>query len=343
MRRPRREGGNPVSEEPRFDVKFSPFAVNEKARCYWDTDLPRKNLEFIRDIDPEYFYYVVQANGTNLGEGSENRAHAAMAVRAAYHHGIETLFALVFAGLQAPDCVIGWVQQYAPGDLRDLVGSVGDKPLRYTRIKPEPFTWEGIAKAVFSSVDDEAANVEEAVELFGRFLSRLAREFLTEQHTDEYNSIKHGLRLTPGATEIRIAFQEEEGKPAPFSQSVPMIQGEYGNTFYVRKVIAKSEGAQHLSLRHSFINWNPKDLCTDLEIISVCIHNVRTWLLIRNGYTEEQLTYKGYKFEVFRERLQTPDISWGSFEPGLMADHISDHRFSEKQVLETYADPTSVP
>lgn len=328
-----------MSEEPRFDVEFKSFAVNGKARCYWDTELRRKNMEFIRDIDPEYFYYAAIAHRDHLDGGSGNRAHAAMSIRFSYHHGIETLFALLFAGLQAPGCVVGWIQQYTPEDLRELVGMVGGKPPRYLWLRPEPFTWQGIAETVFSPCYGEWENVEEMVSLFGQFWSRLATEFLAEQHAEEYNSIKHGLRLAPGATGIRVAVQEEEGKPAPFSESAAVVTGKDGSSFYVRNVIAKSEGAQHLSLKRYFINWDPDGLCTDLEIISTCIHNLRTWLLAYNGYREEQLTYKGYRAEAFRERVPVIAVPRGTFEPGLTAEHISEHQFDKKEILDTYDDP----
>lgn len=327
-----------MSEEPRFDIRFSPFAVNEKTRCYWDTDLPSKNAEFIGGIDPGYFSYLAETHGENLDGDSENRAHAAMAVRSAYHHGVETLFALLFAGLQAPGCVIGWMQEYATGDLRELVGSVGGEPARYLKIRPELWTWEGIARAVFAPCYGRADDVEEVAALFGRFFSRLAREFLAERHAVEYNSIKHGLRLTPGATQIRVAFQEE-GEPGSFSEFEPVIEGGHGHRFYVRNLIARSGRARHLSLKQSFVNWEPEGLCADLGVISVCIHNVRTWLLICNDHREGDLTYKTYNLEVFRARIRTPETSSGTENPGLTADHIREHRFGEEQILEFYGDP----
>ena len=334
-----------MSGEQWFKVEGEPFAVNEKARCYWDTELQRKNTEFIRDIDPEYFCYAADTHRGHLDGSSGNRAHAAMSIRFSYHHGIETLFALLFAGLQAPGCVIGWIQQYAPGDLRELVGRVGGEPPRYLRLRPDPFTWQGIAETVFSPCYGEWENVEEMVALFGRFWARLAREFLTEQHADEYNSIKHGLRLTPklGGTVITVAFPDDNGDPPPSSEFVPIIMGNYGNRFYVRKVIARPEGAQHLSLKDSFTNWEPEGLCTDLEIISACIHNVRTWLLTCNSHQGEQLTYQGYRSGAFRQRISGRSVSQGTFEPGLAVEDIGKPLFGKKEILEVYDDPPSSP
>ena len=316
--------------------------MNEKARCYWDPDLPAKNVEFIRSIDPGYFRYLAETHGGNLTRGAEERAHAAMAVRSAYHHGVETLFALLFAGLQAPDCVVGWVQDYATGDLRELVGSIGGEPPRYLKVRPETWTWEGIARKVFEPCYGRADDAGEVAALFGRFFSRLAREFMSERHTDEYNSIKHGLRLAPGATGINIAFQVE-GEPGTFGEFKPLLEGEHGHRFYVRNVLARLGRARHLSLKHSFVNWDPEGLCADLRIISVCIHNVRTWLLIliRNDHREGDLTYQTYNPEVLLERVRTPDTSSGTEDPGLKAEHIREHLFSEERILGLYSDPDS--
>jgi hypothetical protein len=77
----------------------------------------------------------------------------------------------------------------------------------------------------------------------------------------------------------------------------------------VRNLIARSGRAQHLSLKQSFVDCEPEGLCVDLDTISVCIHNVRTWLLIRNNYQEENLTYKTYNPEIFRRRTRTTEAS----------------------------------
>lgn len=327
-----------MPEEERFDVNFSPFAVNEKARCYWDTDLQGKNAEFIRGIDPGYFRYLAATHSENWDGGPEERAHGAMAVRSAYHHGTETLFALLFAGLQAPDCVVGWMQEYVTGDLRDLVGSVGGEVPRYLRIRPDTWTWEGIARSVFAPCYGRADDVDEVAALFGRFFSRLAREFLSKRHADEYNSIKHGLRLTPGATEMNIAFQMED-KPGTFGGFKPLIEGKHGHRFYVRNVIARSGRARHLSLRQSFVNWGPEGMCADLGIISVCVHNVRTWLLIVNGHRDGDLTYNTYNREVLLERIRTTETSSGTEDPGLTAGNLKENGFDEEQILRFYGDP----
>jgi hypothetical protein len=41
----------------------------------------------------------------------------------------------------------------------------------------------------------------------------------------------------------------------------------------------------------------------------------------------------------FRERVPVTAVSWGTFKPGLEAEHISEHQFDKKEILDTYDDP----
>jgi hypothetical protein len=75
-------------------------------------DLPDGTWSIWDRVDPTYFDYVGRVNAEVLGTDEEQ--HAAMAIRTAYHHGLETLFALMFAAIQAPTAwsggcsVTGW-------------------------------------------------------------------------------------------------------------------------------------------------------------------------------------------------------------------------------------------
>src|SRR5262249_30177507 len=83
------------------------FAINEEPHCIWGYDLHDRNEEFLRSLDPRFFEYAAKSYQA-LSEG-EDSMRAAMALRSAYSHGLETMFALLCAVVQAPDCVYGWV------------------------------------------------------------------------------------------------------------------------------------------------------------------------------------------------------------------------------------------
>src|ERR1041385_6978782 len=86
------------------------FAVGKKPFVVWAYDAI--NDDFLRGIDTKYFQYLADTHSANLT--GEHRLTAAIALRTAYHHGLETLFMLIFATLQAPHCVVGWILKCWP-------------------------------------------------------------------------------------------------------------------------------------------------------------------------------------------------------------------------------------
>ena len=95
------------------------FAINENPYCIWGYELHERNDEFLRGLHPKFFEYAARSYQSH-GD-SEDSMHAAMALRSAYSHGLETLFALLGATVQAPDCVYGWVAKYRVSALREVV------------------------------------------------------------------------------------------------------------------------------------------------------------------------------------------------------------------------------
>lgn len=82
-------------------------------------------------------------------------------MRIGYHHGLESFFALLFATLQAPGCVVGWMLKYWPRQLRDLVASVdGSEVPKYLEVRPEPYTWEGVAEKLCLPWQEDEATIE---------------------------------------------------------------------------------------------------------------------------------------------------------------------------------------
>ena len=106
------------------------FVVNETPYCFWDLDVHGKNLEFINKIDPKYFDHIADLHSESLD--GDQKKYAAAALRIAYSHGLETLFALLCAVVQAPDCVIGWFLKYRNTELFDLVKKISEGRIIYS-------------------------------------------------------------------------------------------------------------------------------------------------------------------------------------------------------------------
>jgi hypothetical protein len=103
-------------------VEYYPFVVCDRPFCVWDRQLSRQNLEFIQSIDPMHFAYVADTHAPSLE--TDHRHRAAIELRKSYSHGLETLFAVIGAVLQAPEAMHAWALQYRESDLRSLVAKI---------------------------------------------------------------------------------------------------------------------------------------------------------------------------------------------------------------------------
>lgn len=80
-------------------MENSIYVVNKEPYCIWEVDIKERNKEFLNGIDPEYFYYLAE-----LHAGADDEKRAAIALRSTLHHAMETMFSLLGAYIQAPDC-----------------------------------------------------------------------------------------------------------------------------------------------------------------------------------------------------------------------------------------------
>lgn len=114
------------------------FVVNEEPYCIWDADLSARNKDFLEGIDAEYFHYVVK---THLDTNDEKRA--SIALRTTLHHGMETMFSLLGAYIQAPDCVYAWIAKCSNNELRKFVKKIEeyDNSL-FTKLNIAKVSWQ---------------------------------------------------------------------------------------------------------------------------------------------------------------------------------------------------------
>lgn len=95
------------------------FVVNEEPYCIWEVDLPERNMEFLNGIDVEYFDYAIKVHLE-----AEDEKRASIGLRTTLHHAIETLFSLLGAYIQAPDCAYAWIAKCSNKELRSVVTKV---------------------------------------------------------------------------------------------------------------------------------------------------------------------------------------------------------------------------
>ncbi len=131
----------------------------------------------------------------------------------------------------------------------------------------------------------------ESIKLFGDFWERLASEFLEQNRIDEYNSLKHGLRVSSGGFGLSFGVEHEFGVPPPDSEMHTIEKSDFGTTF--RRMVPASETAGDRSLvaEQVSINWKIEKIAPLLQLTSISITNAIGALRILNGDPYDQIKF----------------------------------------------------
>lgn len=319
-------------------IENSKFAVSDVPYCVWDPELSRMNLEFIKGIDPAYYEYIAAINkGALQGAGSQ---YAAMAIRIAYCHGLETLFSLLCACIQAPDCIIGWLQKYTLKQLRDLVKSIVNyqTPI-FCKFDLQSVTLEELSNLIndFNLQDEDKK--QQLQESFTTLWRRFARDFLDDKLIAEYNNIKHGFRVRPGGFSASVGLEDVPGVPPPPEKMSYLRGSAFGSSFFVPEGIGKEINKRnpiHFRFKKPALNWDPECLSHGLNLISMSLNNILAFLKLVNGADAEsvQLLYPQDE-SYFKAPWQlSQDILGSEINPTIREEDIV--RFSKEEILEVY-------
>lgn len=263
------------------------FVVNETPYCFWDLDVHEKNLAFINKIDPKYFEHVADMH-SELLEG-EQQQYAAATLRIAYSQGLETLFALLCAVVQAPDCVIGWFLKYRNSELSDLVKKISDGRVIYSKLRRHRVNWRVIADLVFSQFSTGDVEADERIRAnFSRLWSHFASDFLNETFDREYNSIKHGSRAKMGGFYLALGLEDVAGTPAPPERMRTMTNSVFGSSFFVPERLHDN---RNFTVSHQALNWVPDNYVDALQLIASSLHNAVAFLRIMHGVPRNEVPF----------------------------------------------------
>ncbi len=299
------------------------FVVNKEPYCLWEIDVHERNKEFLSGIDPEYFDYLIE-----LHLHAEDEKRAAIALRSALHHALETMFSLLGAYIQAPNCVYAWVAKCSNRDLRDLVERIENFDTGiYTNLLIEQVSWEEVSKMIFREYEPGTDKNKNTAALFAELWSQLAREFVDQSHIDEYNSIKHGFRIRSGGFSLAVGIEPEYGVSPPREEMKTIGHSEYGTTYFKLEPIGKAKDNRNLRSRRHSINWRIEKTVLLLQLASMSIANISSALKIANGFDATKCKYfRPTEDAVFK----TP---W-SFSPGITGFNM-DFVISDSDVAPT--------
>ena len=251
-----------------------PFAVYDRTYCVWEYDLPARNARFLENIDASYFGYLATLHLGQLRD--ESRQHAAVALRAGYHHGLETLFSLLGALTQAPECVPAWLPKCSNTSLRSLVAAIQAGRPVLTQCGLQVVSLAALSQVVHQYVWQEEDPPGETARRFARLWERFAEDLLDQLHVAEYNSLKHGFRVASGGFSLSVGREHEYGVAPPLAEMRSLGGSRYGTSFFAPEPVSTSGRRDDRSFRvrrHS-LNWSAEAMAQRLLLIEFSVGNV---------------------------------------------------------------------
>jgi hypothetical protein len=207
-------------------------------------------------------------------------------MRLAYSQGLEVLFSLLFASIQAPNCVVGWLLNYKNVDLTNVMKKFRD----YHEIL-HSFTvtirgWDALVELLFSEFDKEQKeSVMPRIKGFAQLWEQFAQDFLDSKFSDEYNSLKHGLRVHMGGFHLMEGIYPNNGVPSGIEEMETLAYSKFGSTFFVSERI---ERTPNFVIHTQSRNWDPENYYHALKLISLSLKNILAFLKKVNGNKEPQ-------------------------------------------------------
>ena len=314
------------------------FAVLDAPHCVWAPDLRDRNIQFLRSIDPRYYAYVVRANEDRLDDPTD-RHYAAAALRLAFYQGVENLFAMLGAAVQAPHCVYGWLLKYSIRDLREVTRRIDSGDPLLTLLPGDPLSWESISTVVHC-LDGAPPEFCGAVQRgFAQAWTRLAEEFLTREHQEEYNSLKHGARARLGGFSLTMRSETHFGATGTSRPGIHIPGSEFGSRFPI--LVGIGQDRRNSTVGTCARNWGPRFLLDALCLIADSLNNIISYLLVQNGLpgSECKLRYPD-NLTVF-EDMWTPEYQVIGQRMTPRFDATNARVLTRDEILAVYATPAN--
>lgn len=304
-------------------MQNSIFVVNEEPYCLWEVNILAKNKEFLEGIDTEYFDYLIKVHSE-----ADDEKRASVALQSSLHHATEMLFLLLGAYIQAPDCAYAWIAKCSNADLRQLVNKITSADITlFTKLTIGRVSWGNIAGAIYASYLPQTEKNKRTAELFANFWQSLANIYTDQNHIDEYNCIKHGLRVRPGGFSLEVGIEHEYGVAPPPEEMSTIGSSEFGISFFKLEPLGKKSGNRNVRSRRTSLNWSMQSTILLLQLVSLSINNVVSALKIANGA-------KSGTCKFLRPTEDEDFLKPWSFSPGL-SSMTMDFAFDENLIPET--------
>lgn len=306
------------------------FAVLDQPYKHWEADIRAEALDFLAGIDPLYFHYLaMQVEGAL--DDKERLKRAAAAARIGYFHGMETLFLLLGALLQAPHAPQAFMRKCANEHLRALVQRITDGAmLELMPYRLAQLSWESVSLLVHKQCDGGSG----LAQLFGKFWARLSDEYLQPLHVAEYNSLKHGFRVGHGGVHLSTA-EAPDGATVTDGDFASLGGSDFGTSF--RQIFpAGGEDAANRSTTSALavVNWSPATMIAALQLIAQSVNNIVSALRIANGaaVTSVQFVAPAHEGAFAKAWESAPTLDWLHWGPPV----VEGARTTKEQLLDAW-------
>jgi hypothetical protein len=319
------------------DVDALPFTIVNEPFCAWCADMAQVNERVLGGMDASYFAYLVDTHEREL-ENPESEQHAAIAIRSTYSQALEAFFALLGATIQAPDFVLGWLLKYRPAHLTQLLGRLEEGAPLPTRIFADTPDWEDLSRMINATPQEGATADDLRTHAgFATAWRLMAKDYRDDHRRHEYNSIKHGLRITAGGFHVAIAPQKRPGEsPAPGGFE-SLGGGNFGSLFY-EPTEMHVDAKWNYQIRQHALNWDPGHLARRVRILSWSMQNIIYVLEARAKKTSERRLLRPDDLSIFDDP-EGPGLGvmkMSGFLPTVVPESVTP---VSKEDIRLYADP----
>lgn len=295
-------------------MKHTIFVVNKEPYCIWEADLLEKNQTFLKSIDVDYFDYMLSCH-----QAGDDDKRAAIALRSAMYHAMETMYSLIGAYVQGPLCAYAWIAKCSNVELRTFVKSVSKQESNIPSVlKLSALNWQNIALAIFDQATGDQDKNEHTASFYAKFWKRVSSEFLDQDCIDENNSIKHGFRVKSGGFRMNVRIQEQPNVQPVKGRVHAFAGSDYGTSFH-RVLQANSiKGNRSLISEEKSLNWKLENVVAMIELMSASITNIVSALKIANNIPADECRFLHIESEKETEKpwSHRPDIVVMSMQTG---------------------------
>lgn len=273
--------------------------VNDNPYVLWDKEIKENNKIYLNSIDSEYFDFIL-----NLVEGQQDENRISLLLRSTFYHSLEMMFSLLCALIQSPLSAYAWIPKCDNNSLRKIITRINNQEntLHCEHPNISTISWYSISSIIFYSKDDTIKKE------FAHILELLANELINEKNIDEYNSIKHGLRVRKGGFHVSLFNETNPNTKYKIGGS------KFGTSWYKIKKLKKDTEDRSFFSQKNHLNWSLERTNALTQVISVLIYNVTSALKAYNNYENTQFDFKFFEnFEDIKNMIKD-DMSISHFE-----------------------------